>query len=358
MSGYDYGNARLRAMKSRLLSRRELDALVETGSLQGLISALTKTAYCKPVEAALARTTGMDCIDEALRHDLVNTLGKVRKFFDGQSGEMVAILLRTYDIQNLKTIFRGLSKQTTTGEILSTLLPMGELRDDVLTELASVPSPRAAIDVLASLGLPFARPLLKLRAEHPGAGIPEMELALDRWFYEETYGYLQGLHRAGNVLFSAMKLEADLTNLLTILRFAHAPGEHKFLSEWFHTDQLDRIFVGPGNISFASLAHAGNQITVNNAVETLEKTPYETPLKTGVRAYAQSALLSDIEKQLKRFRLAWMSRQIYKDPLGIGVLLGYVALKINEISNIRWIAQGINLGLKPEAIQEELEYPT
>jgi vacuolar-type H+-ATPase subunit C/Vma6 len=32
-----------------------------------------------------------------------------------------------------------------------------------------------------------------------------------------------------------------------------------------------------------------------------------------------------------------------------------VALKVNEVGNIRWITQGINLGLKPDAIQAELE---
>ena len=54
MSGFDYGNARLRALKSKLLSQRDLDALAESGSLQGLIAAMTKTAYRKPIEAALA----------------------------------------------------------------------------------------------------------------------------------------------------------------------------------------------------------------------------------------------------------------------------------------------------------------
>ena len=116
MSGYEYGNARLRAMKSRLLPRRELDALAETGSPQGLIAALTKTAYRKSVETALTRASGMDCIAEALRYDLINTLGKVQNFFDGQAGEMAAIILRTYDIHNLKAILRGLSKQVAAGE--------------------------------------------------------------------------------------------------------------------------------------------------------------------------------------------------------------------------------------------------
>jgi vacuolar-type H+-ATPase subunit C/Vma6 len=357
MSGYDYGNARLRAKKSKLLTKRELDALAETASPQGLISALVKTAYRKPVEMALARATGMDCIAEALRYDLVNTLGAVRAFFTGQAGEMAAIVLRTYDIQNLKAILRGLSKQAATGEILSTLLPIGELKADVLAELARSPSPRAAIDVLASMGSRFARPLLKLRSEHPGAGIPEMELALDRWFFEETFHCLQNQRGAEELLSAAMQLEADMINLLTVLRFAHAPEERKFLREWLATDELDPLFVGPGKVAFATLARAGNQDTASAAVEILADTPYESPLNAGLKAYAQSVLLSEFERQLKRFRLVWMSRQISNDPLGIGVLLGYVALKVNEVGNIRWVAQGTSLGLNAEAIRTELEYP-
>jgi len=358
MSGYDYGNTRLRAMKSRLLSKRELDDLVETSSPQGLIAALTKTAYRKPVETALARTSGMNCIAEAFRYDLVHTFDKVRKFYNGQAGEMVAMVLRIYDIHNLKAILRGLENNAATSEILFTMLPIGDLKDNLLTELAHSPSPRAAIDILASIGLLFSHPLLNLRAKHPGAGIPEMELTLDRWFYQEIFQYLQTNNLAGNVLFSAMQLDADLINLLTLLRFSHSPGERKFLREWLHTDELDRLFVGPGKIQFTLLTRAGSKDNVNAAVETLASTVYDPSLRAGLNAYAQSALLSDFEKQLKRFRLKWMSRQIAKDPLGIGVMLGYLALKVNELSNVRWIAQGVNLGLKAEAIRTELEYTT
>jgi len=53
--------------------------------------------------------------------------------------------------------------------------------------------------------------------------------------------------------------------------------------------------------------------------------------------------------------LQWMMNQLTKDPLGIGVVLGYIALKTNEVSNIRWIARGIDLGLKAKVIRDELE---
>jgi len=46
---------------------------------------------------------------------------------------------------------------------------------------------------------------------------------------------------------------------------------------------------------------------------------------------------------------------IEKDPLGIGVTIGYIALKVNEIGNLRWIAHGIELGLAPDAIKADME---
>jgi vacuolar-type H+-ATPase subunit C/Vma6 len=79
-------------------------------------------------------------------------------------------------------------------------------------------------------------------------------------------------------------------------------------------------------------------------------------LRAGLASYVHSARLSDLEKQLNFYRLEWMSKQITNDPLGIGVMLGYLALKINEVTNIRWIAQGISLELQPDAIRAEMVF--
>src|SRR5512139_3878430 len=186
MADYDYGNARLHVMKSRLLPRSELEVLAEVNSLEGLIAALTKTVYQKPVEAALTRSTGIQCIDEALSNDLINTVGKIRTFYQENAGKRGAILLRTYDIHNIKAILRGLAKNVPAGDILAVLLPIGELKMGMLRELVQLNDPREVIDLLASMGLSFARPLLNRRAEVPGAETFEMELALDQWYYEEA----------------------------------------------------------------------------------------------------------------------------------------------------------------------------
>jgi len=355
MAEFDYGNARLRAMKSRLLSRQELQGLAEAGSVKGVIAALTNTPYRKPVEAALARTSGMDCISSALKDDLVNTLARIHCFYDGVAHEMVMIVLRIYDVHNLKTILRGLSSRALPAEILAAVLPVGDLDHHLLAELARLPDPRAAIDFLATMNSPFAEPLLRMRALHPGADTNRMELALEQWSFLRAKTYLESEDLNGDILSSALELDVDIVNLLTICRFTHAPAERRLLREWLGEDDLRALMIGPGALSLDLLVQAGMLDTLEGAIEIFAGTVYEEPLHAGLAAYAQSARLSDLERQLLRFRLRWLADKITADPLGIGLVLGYVALKVNEVSNLRWIAQGASLGLSPHAIRANME---
>lgn len=355
MAEFDYGNARLRAMKSRLLSKHELEALTEAGSLQGLISALTKTTYRQAVEAALTHVSGMDCIHLALRNELIATLGKVHRFYHEQAEEMVAIVLRAYDVHNMIAILRGLAKNAPQNEILSTLLPVGDVSLSLLAELMRASNPRDAIDLSASMNLTIAQPLIRLRIEHPGAETDEMELALNKWYFTESQQFLSEKGE-GKRLSSALKQDADIANLITVLRFVYAPTEKTALRERFGTDDIAYLFVGPGFLTFELLVRLSQQRTLSSLLNILDESPYGPALADGQIAFDRSGRLSEFENSLNRFRLNWMWQQIAKDPLGIGVFLGYQALKTNEIRNLRWIAQGINNGANTVEIQSELEF--
>ncbi len=356
MPGFEYGNARLRAMTARLLPRRELEALSEAKTLPTVIAVLATTAYSKPVEAALARTSGMQAVTEALRADLVSTLGKIRRFYSDEPGEMVTLILRSYDIHNLKAVLRGLARQTSQLEILNTILPVGGLDYNLLAELANTAGPRVAIDRLASMNEPIVFPLIRLRGEHPGADIPEMDLVLDQGYYQQALKFIKEENLGGSCLETAIMLQADVANLLTVLRFAHMPSERTLIRQQYNVQAVQGLFVGPGYLPFELLQRAAEQDNVDKAINTLAGSRYADLLQAGLKSYSHSSRLSDFERQFARYRLKWMSGLIAKDPLGIGVVLGYLALKINEVNNIRWIIQGIQQGLETQVIRAEIEY--
>jgi V/A-type H+-transporting ATPase subunit C len=355
MSDYEYGNARLHVMKSRLLSLRDLETLAANDSLDGLMASLAKTAYRKSVESALTRAFGMQCLDDALRTDLVNTVGRIRGFYKESAGRMTTVFLRIYDIHNIKALLRGLSKNVPAGEVLAVLLPIGELGLSLLRDFAQLNNPRELVEVLASMGLPFSQPLLNVRIQAPDFETSDMELALDKWYFRNACEILRSETGMTDALSQALALEADLSNVLTVLRFARSPQGHDLLRDRFGTDHVMHLFLGPGRLSFELLVTAFRQESVASVIAALSGTYIEAALRAGLAVYTRSNRLSDIEKHLRHYRLRWMTGQIRKDPLGIGVVLGYVALKINEVNNIRWIARGINLGLKADAIRTELE---
>lgn len=354
MAEFDYGNARLHAMKSRLLTRRALEGLAEAGSVQGLITALTNTAYREAVEAALVRLTGMACLAEALRTDLVATVGKVRAFFSGRAGELAGIVLRRYDLHNVKTVLRGLAQHAPASDILASTLPVGDLRPADLAQLAGAANFRAAIDLLATWRAPLARPLLELRAHRPGAEVPELELALDRWHMRAALQVARAADEDGRPLLEALTLEADAANILTALRLIGVPDRAAVLRQRFGVDDVTLLFIGPGRAPFAPLAEAAHQPSVAHAVNVLAETPYGPLLAGAMESYSATGRLSVFERALARRQLEHAAGLIARDPLGIGVLVGYVALKTNEVANLRLIAHGLMLGEKPDQIRAEL----
>ena len=340
-------------MRSRLLSRRTLEGLTEVGSVPGLITALTRTPYREAVAAALIRLSGMECLAEVLRNDLVATLGKARAFYSDSAQALAQLALLRYDVHNVKTILRGLAGHVPANEIMGSTLPIGELRLADIAELARVADWHVAIDLLATWRLPVVKPLLELRAtqrSRDGHMEPlEMEAALDRWYFDTA------IAGAGHTtLREAVTLEADVTNILTVLRLVGVLDVAAILRERLGAADMTRLLVGPGHIPFAQLAEAAHQESIPNAINTLASTTYGATLTGVLPAYAASSRLSVFERALAQWQLHHAASLVASDPLGFGVLLGYAALKTNEVSNLSAIAQGLLLGEKPDRLRSEL----
>lgn len=356
MSGFEYGNARLRAMRSRLLPRGTLAQLAETRSLPEFIGLFAQTPYRKALEVALVQASDLESIYEALRRDFVDTIARVRGFYEGSERKLVDLILRQYDVHNLKTVLRGLSHHAQQVDIDTALLPTCDLPEPLLNELLRASSPRGAIDLLATIRHPFAQPLLALRAEQPGAELADMERALDRWRFTEAARALQGEQEEGRTVMAALRLDVDIQNILLALRLIRYPAEQQVLKMRLGRDGMDGIVPAVGTISVNQLDRMVATKSLNAAADLLADTPYHPALLEGRQVYSRSGQLSEYERALLRFRLHWHSAQLVRDPLGIGVVLGYLAEKANEVANLRRAARGVQMKQPPETIHMEMEF--
>ncbi len=357
MEGFEFGNARVRAMKSRLLSAEALGDLIACTGIPALTVALTVTPYGEAIEAALLRHSGAEVINDALRRDLIAKLGKLPSFYEDQTRTLLELALGQYELHNVVTVLRGITRETAASDTAVLMMPVYGLSSAELGRLARAPEVRTAINLLASWQSPLAVPLLEATATRPQSGLPFLELALKCWYFET----IAGAENDSPSWQRAMVLETDVANLLTALRLV---GHPEALSRLENAPPVsgtggtasgkEDLFCGMGRLGQELLWQAARQATITAAASVLAGTEFYPVLQPVVAQSEASPTVSALEHALLEHQLR-VSAQLYSvDPLGMGIPLGYLRMKTTEAINIRLIAQRAQLGIGREWLDERL----
>ncbi len=367
---YGYINARVRAMKSRLLSRRTYGELLGRTSIDELLAALAQTPYRASMEAALARETGWAALRDALRRDLTSHLGRVRAMVmdqpDSEPAQLVRILLARWDRTNLLAVLRvqiqgpaGVGGLDGTGT--GTLAPVGELDETALTGLLHQPDLRAMIDLATQWRLPYAAALRHALPEVAARGDPAiLEAALDRQHAEHIQAWLAALKPSDNVnlVRQVVAWERDLTNLLAALRLRQArlreypggrparlPAEGAEAAAWY---------LPGGLLPQELLAGLLDEPDAHRVYDLLAQAQSTGPWRPALTAWVEHGSLTGLQRALERELTERLVELFRHDPLTIAPVIAYIAAKENEARNVRLIAAGLVHGLPREQVAAEL----
>lgn len=356
--GYGYGNARLRAMRSRLLTRAQYSDLLSKASVEEVINALAPSAYKEDIDAALTRASGVRCVFEALRANLIRTLHRIRGFFQGEPLRLLDLVLRRWDRHNLQAILRGQSQELPAEAVLSTVVPVGQLDAVSLRELARQPGIQATIDLMTTWGLPYAEILRKARAPSGvAADLDQLELALGQFHYASILQELRHGNGSGAILADHLRSEIDIINLCTALRVARLPGLSSLLQSRYGAINVHSLFIESGAHVRAErlegLIRGG--VGVEGIVRGLLDTPYGRALERGWRRYqADEGGITVLQRELERWQAERAATLFRRAPLSIAVPIGYLSYKETEIANLRLIVQTAGFQMDRERVQRDL----
>ncbi len=356
--GYGYGNARLRAMRSRLLTETDYSDLLAKTSIEEVITALTETPHKEDVEASLVRVSGARCVFEALRTNLTRTLRQVRGFFEGESRTLVDILLRRWDRHNLLTILRGQSQEVPPETVLSAIVPVGQLDEVSLREMARQPGIQAVIDLMTTWRLPYA-PVLRGVRSRIGTipDLDQIEMALNRFHYaslRETLSQGNGNH---TMVAEHLQAEIDLLNISTALRLVRLPGVATLVRQRYNADDVSPLLIEPGgHLRTGRLAHlvaeAGG---LEGVVRGLSDTRYGPALEAGWKRYQSGeGNFAVLERELERWQAERTAAMFTRNSLSIAIPIGYFGCKEVEVANLRLVAQAVILDMNREQVRRDL----
>lgn len=347
---YGYINARMRGMKSRLLSARALDDLILKPDIESLMMDLENSPYREDIVEAKSRLSGILAIEAALRQNFIRTFRKIQDFTRGEeeAKNYISIFLHRWDVQNIKTILRGKNIHATPEEILDCLVPAGELDEVTLKELLRQPDVKAVIDLLATWQIRFARPLTESFPEFiKTKDLAVIECALDRYYYADAIAAVSA-HTYNNTLIrDLLALEVDVVNIRTVLRMVRDrvdPADAKRYLIWG-----GREFDEETLIQLLSLS------SIEDVVKIIGAKKYRF-LSAVPDSAVRTQKISVIEKELERYLIRKGAESFRLDPLSIASVVGYFWAKYNEITNIRIISRCKTADFPVENLKEELVY--
>jgi len=346
---YGYANARIRGMKSRLLSHGALDELIMMPDIDSLVVELEKTPYRDDVVEASGKYSGVYCIEYALRKNFTRTFKKILGFVEGTPAERyIRIFLRRWDVQNIKTILRGKGIHATAEEIVECLVPVGDLDDVALGEMIKQPDVRAVIDLMATLYIEYAKPLtLQFKNYADEHNLVILECALDRFYYDSALSAVKGNSYDERFIRKILQWEIDIINLKTALRMVR---------DKVGMEEAENFFIPGGlRLDMDDLAAILETKSVKGALDKLRDTPYD--FMTDIHEdHLRKEKISELEKKLDRFLIKKGLDAFNGDPLSIAITIGYFWAKYNEITNIRVIARCKTADVPEEGLRGELFY--
>lgn len=346
---YGYGNARIRGMKSRLLDRTFIRALLDEPRMPAIVNMLEGTPYRLDIEAAALTGGDVASLDEALRHNLARDFRKILSFLNEEAYELALTILGRFDVANIKTVLRGKHVHTTEEEIISNLIPAGRISETEFLELARQPDIRAAVDVLATWEVRYARVLMGEMATYLDSGdLSHLELALDKHYFAESLRETYGRGSNTRLARDLLQAQVDTVNLLTVLRMLKAdlePGE------------AERMYIEGGAYVDHDVFMALSALSdIDEFLDKLSGTPYRRVLEGALALYLETGSLSVLERALEQMMIKRAVGGGHGDPLGLGVVTAYVWAKQNEVTNLRIIVRGKSVDMPERRIEEELVF--
>lgn len=361
MTDFDYGNTRLRARKSRLLTGRDYRDLTRAETIDALVAALSDTPYGPDVAVALPRFRELQRLDEALRLNVARDFREIRSFYSDPERRGIDLLLQRWDLHNLRTILRGQTRLASPEEILPLLVAAGSLDETDLSELTRQSGVRATLDLIRVWGIPSpatARVLIEALPTYEKTADPlVLERAVNRAFASHVDEDLNAMKSNNGFhldpdLESFMRGEIDLINILTALRLRHGrlSGE-----EVLEPPEGQPAFLPAGHLEPAALDRASHEDDPQRLAVDLSSHGLPRPWEEALQHWTQHddlvRLSEDLDRASTMSAVGLFSRG---DPLGITFPIAYIRAKETEIRNLRLIGRGIAARWDPLVIEDQL----
>lgn len=345
-SDIGYINARIRAMRSYLLQKDNFHEFVNAGDFDSLFLRLENIpSYSESLRRARTQYgQTLDAADSALKENLTNTFRKILNFCAERPKELILLILRRWDVHNLKVVIRGIAGKVSAEKMKEEFIGIGEWNEasfEKACEQRTVPElGRLLRSDDSSWKRGISSMLNSIKEDMP---LEEIENRLHQFYFDYCMNCLDKDNFDDCQVLSLLKLEIDFKNILGAV-----------YSVTTRTPVEEKSLIKGGAIPPDTVVNVSKLKNVEEVLTSLAPSYYKSILTKASDIYRSDKRCVYLEKILKKEILSAAARLYAQNALAIGVAVGYIVMKEVEIINLRSVVNGVYYGIMPEALSREL----
>ena len=316
---YLFLSARIRSLERTLLTRQQLERMLESGSVQEAARVLTDLGW-EDFDAA-----SPSALNRALLHRREQVFRELGQFMTDPA--VLDVFKLKYDYHNVKTVIKS------HGQGAELLVDAGRMDPK---ELLRKYQERGKWDFLPGTMDAAAQDAERILAE---TGDPQLaDFRLDRAYFEELLSLAESTKCA--YLVEYVRAMIDAANLRSLVRTLRMHKDAAFLR---------RVLFEGGTVSVSELMRRGPG---GNVAELFRSTALRDAAAAGEQAVGGGSL-TEFEKLCDDAVLltAGKARRV---PFGVEVAIGYVAAREAELTAVRIVMSGLMAGIPAGTIRERL----
>ena len=337
-----YVASRAKSRRKKLADLARMRQLINQSTDQ-LTASVSSMGYADEVNLYASKLTGADLVEAALTHNLEAELLDILKMCNGKIRDIVEIYTSRFEYQNAKVVLRSVVNEVSMEKVSNSILPdLNEINTPWLKIIETADDLRSA--ALQMRRKPFGSDLKALPED---ARLSEYEDALDRHYFKTALKSLRANNPATRYLKDYLAMEIDHRNMLNILESD---------SIGISSEETSKLLIPGGKIlpsrSFSTIA-AGGKSALTDILRTsarFDMAHFETLLDEVVKSRSLDSIVTWFKEREYKF----MKKMSYLHPISALPIVYYVAMKVQEVADLRIIVRGRFAGLPAEVLEAHI----
>jgi len=337
-----YVAARAKSRRQKLADRARLRQLINQSPEQMTV-AVGDMGYRAEMDLYAGKYSGGDLVEAALTHNLEHELKDIVGMCNGAIRAMVEVYTLRFEYQNAKVVLRAVINDVDQDKVSNNILPaLNDINTPWLKMVENADDLRSAATQMRRMS--FGSELMSLPDD---ARLADYENALDRHYFKRSLESLSLKGAGVRFLKDLLKSEIDHRNILNILE-AEAVG--------IANDDILEMLIPGGRLiperAFSSIAAGGK----NTALDIL-RGANRFDMQEFEGALAEAKSVNSLDPVITWFNArehALLQRMSYLHPVSALPVVNYVAMKVQEVTDLRLIVRGRLAGLPAEVLEAHI----